>query len=67
MGRVNLEELSEVWGYCFNCFTTHPEYVCPDCVTEEELRDLENDEMLTEKDVDQNSLFFCDRCKKRME
>ena len=67
MGRVNLEDLEGVWGYRFNSRFSNVEYVCPNCIREEELRDLEGDEMLTGKDVDQNSLFFCDRCKKRME
>ena len=67
MGRVRLEELSEAWGYRFGIGLGNVEYVCPDCVREEELRDLRRDEMLTGKDVDQNSIFFCDRCKERME
>ena len=67
MGRVKLDELADVWGYCFEITLGNVEYVCPNCVREEELRDLRRDEMLTGKDVEENDIVFCDRCKKRME
>ena len=67
MGRVRLEELEDVWGYCFGIGRGYEEYVCPDCVTEEELRDLEHDEKLTGKDIEENDMVFCDRCKARMQ
>ena len=67
MGRVRLEELSEAWGYRFGIGRGYEIYVCPDCVREEELRDLRRDEMLTGKDVEENDIVFCDRCKKQMQ
>ena len=39
--------------------------VCTKCVTDEERKDLKEDEILTDHDVDdEDEMYFCDRCKK---
>ena len=41
--------------------------VCRECVTEDELTNLEEDEVITRQSIeDAEETFFCDRCKERL-
>lgn len=42
--------------------------VCAECWTDEEFDDLEQNQIITEKDIEHasDSLYFCDRCNKRL-
>jgi hypothetical protein len=51
----------EILGYQFDTET-----ICRECATLEELKDLTRAELLTAKSIGED-LFFCDRCKKRIE
>ena len=64
MTRVKADE---VRGYCFELAGGKVEYVCLDCVTKQELKNLKQHEILTEKDVEGDDMIFCDRCGKRIE
>jgi hypothetical protein len=57
---------SEIRGYHFSTgrFT---EVVCLDCVDEEDLEDLKEDDILTEKELEEDDCkFFCNRCREKI-
>lgn len=42
--------------------------VCPKCMAPEDLKDVTEDEILTDKEVDDiEGTYYCDRCKKPLE
>lgn len=55
-------EISQVAGYRFE-----NELVCPDCATEEDLKELTEDKVLTNSHLETDDFYFCDRCKKQIE
>ncbi len=57
----------EIRGYCFESVGGNVEYVCLDCATKEDLKDLEQHEILMDKDVEGDDMIFCDRCQERIE
>jgi len=54
-------EKKDIIGYQLN-----EEIVCSECINDDELRDINQDDIITEDDVDDGVMFFCDRCKKLM-
>ena len=38
------------------------EIVCEGCLNEEEIRNIKQNQIITEKDVDIDRYIFCDRC-----
>ena len=63
MGIIKTDEIR---GYCFKSADGNVECVCLECVTKEDLADLEQDEVLTETDVEGDDMVFCDRCQKQI-
>ena len=51
----------DVAGYQFKGGT-----VCTECATEEDLKDLTSDEIITAEGLSEH-MVFCDRCKKQIE
>lgn len=51
----------EVRGYQFK-----DELVCLDCVEKDELKEITEDEILTESEMDEDDYYFCDRCKEQL-
>lgn len=48
-------------------FRFDSEVVCTDCVTQEDLQDLKQHNIITEDEVEQaDGHFFCDRCKEEI-
>ena len=41
------------------------EIVCRGCLTNEEWTTFTEDEIITQKEVEGDDIYFCDRCKKR--
>ena len=37
------------------------EIICPECINDDELRDINQDDIITEDDVDDGVMLFCDR------
>ena len=63
MGVIKHEEIE---GYSFNS-ASGSEIVCLKCVTNEDLKDLEEDEILISSEMEQSDVrYFCDRCKKEL-
>jgi hypothetical protein len=61
--RMGVIKNEEIRGYQFYD-GRFGEIVCLDCVTQEDLEDLQEDEILTEYDLEQGDFtYFCDRCK----
>lgn len=58
MGFMKRED---VRGYYFNT-----DYVCVDCVTDKELSELREEEILTEMNMSEEAHYFCDRCRKQL-
>jgi len=59
MGIIKKEEIR---GYRFE-----NEIVCPDCATDAELKDLNEDEIITDNEIENgDEMYFCDRCKKEL-
>ena len=46
-------------GYWFD-----EEIVCTDCINDNELEDITQDEIITENDRIEDVMIFCDRCNK---
>ena len=63
MGKIKADE---VRGYCFEPVGGKVEYVCLDCVTKQDLKDLEQGEILTDRELEGDVMVFCDRCKGRL-
>jgi hypothetical protein len=40
------------------------EFVCGECLNDEEREDLKGDNFLTDQGMDEEDFYFCDRCKK---
>ena len=40
--------------------------VCTECATDEDTKDVTQDEILVDSQVDGDTLYFCDRCKKQL-
>jgi hypothetical protein len=60
MGIVNQEEIR---GYQLE----KGAIICTECIEVEEAGGVDEDEILTEVDVDKDEkIYFCDRCKKRL-
>jgi hypothetical protein len=51
----------DIVGYWFE-----REIVCTDCVNDSELKDITQDEIITEKDSNEDVIIFCDRCDKKI-
>jgi hypothetical protein len=49
----------DIIGYWFD-----REIVCTDCINDNELEDITQDEIITEEDCNTDEMIFCDRCKK---
>ena len=61
MGYIKNEDIR---GYRFEDGTI----LCPECMAPEDLKDVTEDEILTDKDVNtEEGAYFCDRCKKQLE
>ncbi|MGD0237176.1 MAG: hypothetical protein ABSC55_21935 [Syntrophorhabdales bacterium] len=59
MGIVHADEIA---GYNFKGEIVHQE-----CATVEEEKNVEGDEIITNDEIqDEETLYFCDRCKKRI-
>jgi hypothetical protein len=58
MGVIKNEEIR---GYHFYD-ARFDEIVCLDCVTQEDLEDLKQDDILSEKLLEKRCRYFCDRC-----
>ena len=52
----------EIRGYTFDTGI-----VCTECVTEEDLKELKQNEVLTDNDIENNgNKYFCDRCDEKL-
>jgi len=40
------------------------EFVCEECLDDQEREDLKGDNFLTDQGMDEEGFYFCDRCKK---
>jgi hypothetical protein len=49
----------DIIGYWFE-----REIVCTDCINDNELEDITQDEIITENDSSEDVMIFCDRCNK---
>jgi len=58
MGRYNTEDILGLH--------TDREVVCFECLGDKEWDSMEEDEIITEHDTAGDSIYFCDRCKKRI-
>ncbi len=59
MGRIPFDEIA---GYFVN-----GQIVCPECLTEDELANLMEDEVITRQSIDDGEeMVFCDRTKKKL-
>jgi len=64
MSRIKEEDII---GYRFMNPVEGEKIVCPECVIDEDLKDLRGDEILDSHDVEgSGELFFCDRCQKQI-
>ncbi len=52
----------DIVGYSFQ-----GKFVCTDCATDDDLKELKEDEVITSDDVErEEALYFCDECKKQI-
>jgi len=59
MARIKSED---ILGYYVG-----EELICSKCITDEELSEVKQDDILTEQDANNSDdMFFCDRCKKKI-
>jgi hypothetical protein len=58
MGYIKGEDIR---GYYFNNTV-----VCNNCVTPEDLNELQEDQIITETEMTEDDYYFCDRCKKQL-
>ena len=58
MGKIRIEDIA---AYNFD-----GEVVCSECVSDEECRNVEESEIITDDEASGDSIYFCDRCKKRV-
>jgi hypothetical protein len=58
MGIINRDDIRCI-------ITVRGEYVCSECFTDEELREVQRDHIILFDD-DEEDIIFCDRCKKRV-
>ena len=42
------------------------EHVCKECATQEEIRDVTLDDIITVHSIDGDNRYFCDRCKEEL-
>ena len=54
-------KLSEIVGYDIG-----QEVVCEDCLTNAESLEITEDDVVLEEGKDDDYLYFCDRCKKKL-
>ena len=52
----------EIRGYRFD----QGQIVCRECARGEDLKDVVEEDVLTDHEVDGDDLWFCDRCKKQL-
>jgi len=43
------------------------EIVCPECITDKEFKAIKEDDVITEATRYEEIIYFCDRCKERIE
>jgi hypothetical protein len=59
MGRIGKQDVK--------AYEFQGEVVCADCATDDDLKELEEDELITEDHIENSDdLLFCDRCKKQI-
>ena len=64
MGRVKTED---ILGYDINDEHNSFEIVCAECATDEDLKDVTEDQIILEGSFDrEEERLFCDRCKKEL-
>jgi hypothetical protein len=54
MGFIKKEDIR---GYYFD-----GDYVCLECIADKDLSELMEEEIVTERDLEKEYYFFCDRC-----
>ena len=59
---MGILKVDEIRGYSFKAGGI----VCSECATQEEANTAKEDEILTEKDIEGDDIYFCDRCKERL-
>jgi len=56
---MGVYEVSEIMAYRFFDYYGNVEIVCPDCLSDDDI--LTDDCIMTERDFDEEKLYFCDR------
>jgi hypothetical protein len=60
MGRTENDEIAGM-------VDSHGQYICSNCMTEEEWDSVAEDRIVSRQDVDEDeAITWCERCKKRM-
>lgn len=57
----------EIVCYRLSHVSIGKEIVCKKCITNEELQNLEADDIVTQDEIADDELYFCDRCKQRID